>query len=60
VKLDGTAAVTVSENATAAAPRTLIYTSMFNGGTHHLLLDNQATAGHPRIDIDAFVVLAPA
>ena len=60
VKLDGGTAVTVSEHAATAAPRTLIYTSMFNGGTHHLVIDNQATAGHPRIDIDAFVVLAPA
>ena len=58
VKLGTGAASTVNTNGTST-PRDLIYVGNGNGtSSQHLVVTNQATSGTPRIDVDAFVVLA--
>jgi hypothetical protein len=61
VKLDNTAAVTINTHGTPPmVPRVMLYAHSMGAGSHTLLITNKATAGHPRIDVDAFAVLAPA
>jgi hypothetical protein len=57
-KLDGTSA-NVNDNAATAVKRDLVYIATTSGGSgsHTLVITNLGTAGTPRIDLDAFVVL---
>ena len=59
VKLDSGTAVTINTN--TASPKTAeivdVVTAAANG-SHKLVVNVLGTAGHPRIDVDAFVVLS--
>jgi hypothetical protein len=57
-KLDGQPAVATNTNG-SYLPRLIVRAAPTVGtGTHHLVLTNQATSGHPRIDVDAFLVIS--
>jgi hypothetical protein len=59
VKLDSGTAATISTN--ASSPKTAqivdVVTASSNG-SHHLVVSVLGTSGHPRVDVDAFVVLS--
>jgi hypothetical protein len=55
--VDGGAATTVSTNGPSLHPATIVYTKAVAAGAHSLLLQVLGTAGHPRVDIDAFLVI---
>jgi hypothetical protein len=57
VSLDGGAATTVSTNGTTTQPRTVVYIKTMTSGAHTLLVKVLGTAGHPRVDVDAFLVI---
>ena len=56
VSIGGTAA-TVSTNGTTTKPAMVVYTKKVTAGTHSLALNVLGTAGHPRVDVDAFLVI---
>jgi hypothetical protein len=58
VYLDGTQQTTISNyNATATYNAIVVWSRSFTAsGTHTLKIVNIATSGHPRLDVDAFVV----
>jgi hypothetical protein len=58
VKLDSGAATTISTH--ASSPKTAQIVDVVSGpsGSHKLVVKVLGTSGHPRVDIDAFVVLA--
>jgi kumamolisin len=58
VKLDAQAAKTVNTNGTATKPAEIVDVIKGTSGAHTLLITVIGTAGHPRIDIDAFIVLS--
>jgi kumamolisin len=60
VSLDGGSPTTVNAYSSTNQPRTLLYTNTEAGGTHTLVVTNQATSGHPRTDVDAFLVIKAA
>ncbi|MBO0863802.1 MAG: hypothetical protein J2P16_01870 [Mycobacterium sp.] len=60
VKLDGAAPVNVSAHGTSLIPRDLLYVHGTAAGSHTLVINNSATPGHPRIDVDAFAVMSSA
>jgi hypothetical protein len=57
IRLDGVRMAIVSANSDVKVNRTVVRSKAVSPGTHTLRLVNQATAGHPRIDVDAFVLL---
>jgi pimeloyl-ACP methyl ester carboxylesterase len=58
VYLDGRYVTTVDLRASAAAWRRVVYTRTWpTSGTHTIRVVCLATAGHPRVNVDAFVVL---
>jgi hypothetical protein len=57
VSVDGAAPATVSTNGTSLKTRTVVYTKSVASGSHSLLLTVAGTAGHPRVDVDAFFVI---
>ncbi len=58
VYLDGVEAGTVSAHATAFAPRRVLFTHAFEtDGEHSIQIVVAGTAGHPRVDVDAFLTL---
>jgi len=58
VYLDGTYRTTINLYAAAAAPMSIVYAFHWSGnGTHTIRIVNLGTAGHSRVDIDAFVRL---
>jgi hypothetical protein len=57
VSLDGGTATTVSTNGTTTKPAMVVFTKIVPAGTHSLLLKVLGTAGHPRVDVDAFLVI---
>jgi beta-N-acetylhexosaminidase len=58
VYLDGTYRTTINLYAAAAAPLSIVYAFHWSGnGTHTIRIVNLGTAGHSRVDIDAFVRL---
>ncbi len=60
VSVDGGPAVSVSlYQATSVARRMVLVRSWPAMGTHTVTITVAGTPGHPRVDIDAFVVLAP-
>jgi hypothetical protein len=56
-KLDAGTATTVNTTGTTLKTRMVVYTKTIAAGTHSLLLKVLGTAGHPRVDIDAFLVI---
>jgi len=59
VSLDGGATTGVNTHASSATPRIVVYTATTSNGSHTLQVTNVGTAGSPRIDVDAFLVLKP-
>ena len=57
IRLDGIRMATVSTHSDTKINRTVVWRTAVSPGTHTLRLINQATPGHPRIDVDAFVLL---
>ncbi len=57
VSIDGGTAKTVNTNGTSLHPAAIVYTRTVASGTHSLALTVLGTAGHPRVDIDAFLVI---
>ena len=58
VYVDGVYRGAVSLNASSTAWRQVVYVRGFSSsGTHTIKLVCAGTAGHPKIDLDAFVVL---
>ena len=58
VYIDGVLKATVSANAATTAFRTVIYQYTWpSAGTHSMKIYVLGTAGHPRVDVDAFLVL---
>jgi hypothetical protein len=57
VYVDGVYVTTISQWASDLRPRRILFSRTFaSGGTHTLKLVNKATDGHPRAEIDAFIV----
>ena len=58
VKLDSGAAQTINTN--ASSPKTAEIVDVVTGsqGAHKVVVNALGTAGHPRIDVDAFIVLS--
>jgi len=58
IYLDGAYIKTISLNASTSQPRKLVFAKRWSrNGTHTLKIVNLASAGHPRVDVDAFVRL---
>ena len=57
VSIDGGAAATVSTHGATTKPAMVVYTKTIAAGTHSLVLKVLGTAGHPRVDVDAFLVI---
>lgn len=56
VLIDGTPVATVNSNAATTRNRVVLWQRWMPAGVHKIKVVNQATPGHPRIDIDAFLV----
>jgi hypothetical protein len=54
---DGGAATTVNTHGTATKPAVVVYTATKTAGTHSLVVNVLGTAGHARVDADAFLVI---
>jgi hypothetical protein len=60
VSIDGGTATTVDLHRTSAIARQMVLTKTWpTAGTHTIEIRALGTSGHPRVDIDAFVVLTP-
>ena len=57
VSIDGAAAATVSTNGASLHTASIVYTKSVAAGTHSLLLKVLGTSGHPRVDVDTFLVI---
>jgi hypothetical protein len=57
VRLDAGTAATVSTNGTALKTAMIVYAKSVAAGTHSLLLNVLGTAGHPRVDVDGFLII---
>jgi hypothetical protein len=57
VSLDGGAATTVNTHGTATKPAMVVYTATKALGSHTLVVNVLGTAGHARVDVDAFLVI---
>jgi hypothetical protein len=58
VYVDGVYRGTINLNAATAVPRSVVYAMHWTAnGTHTIRIVNLGTAGHARVDIDAFVRL---
>jgi hypothetical protein len=59
VKLDSGTAATISTNTSSPETAEIVdVVTAAAGGSHKLVLTVLGTSGHPRVDVDAFVVLA--
>jgi kumamolisin len=58
VSIDGKTAKTVSTNKPATKPAEIVDVATGKSGTHKLVVKVLGTSGHPRVDVDAFVVLS--
>lgn len=56
-KLDSGTATTVSTNGATLKPATVVYVKTMTAGSHSLLVKVLGTSGHPRVDVDAFLVI---
>jgi hypothetical protein len=58
-QIDATAAVNVNTNNASTSAATIVFGKVFSASAKHTLtVKNLGTAGHPRIDVDAFVFLS--
>ena len=57
VSIDGGAAATVSTHGTTTKPAMVVFTKTLTAGSHSLVLKVLGTTGHPRVDVDAFLVI---
>jgi hypothetical protein len=57
VRVDAGTAKTVSTNGTSLKTAMIVYTGTATAGAHSLLLKLLGTAGHPRVDVDVFLVI---
>jgi hypothetical protein len=55
--LDGGTATTVNTHGTPTKPAMVVYTATKAAGTHSLVVNVLGTAGHARVDVDAFLVI---
>jgi hypothetical protein len=55
--LDGHAATTVNTHGSTTKPAMILYTATTTAGTHTLVVKVLGTAGHARVDLDAFLVI---
>lgn len=58
VKLDSGTAQTISTHTSSVNPAEIVDLVTAANGTHTLVLKVLGTSGHPRVDVDAFVVLS--
>jgi hypothetical protein len=58
VSLDGGAPVIVNTNAGTTRTRQAVFVASAASAAHTLVVTNKATSGHPRIDVDAFIVIS--
>jgi VCBS repeat-containing protein len=56
VLVDGVLVTTVSLYATKLTPQQVVFSRALTAGLHTIKVINLATAGHPRVDVDVFVV----
>jgi hypothetical protein len=56
ISVDGVSRGTVDTHAGASAARVVVFSAPVSAGRHTVSVMNQASAGHPRIDVDAFLV----
>jgi hypothetical protein len=60
VYVDGVAAGTVNTYSTSTAARVMVFSRTWSGSaTHTIEFRAVGTSGHPRVDLDSFVVLTP-
>ncbi|MEA2609432.1 MAG: hypothetical protein QOJ75_1675, partial [Chloroflexota bacterium] len=60
VSIDGTLAGTVNTYRAASAARLMVFARTWSTSARHVIeIRATGTAGHPRVDLDAFVVLTP-
>ena len=57
VKLDSGTATTVSTHASTTKAAEIVDVVGSAGGNHKLVVKVLGTAGHPRVDVDAFIIL---
>jgi hypothetical protein len=58
VSIDGTAAGSLTEYAASGRSRQVVYTrTLATAGPHTIQIRVAGTRGHPRVDLDAFVVV---
>jgi hypothetical protein len=57
-RLDSGTAPTVDTNGTTLQPAMVVYTKAVTAGAHTLLLRVLGAIGHPRVDVDAFLVIS--
>lgn len=61
VRINGGSPTTVNANQANNKPRTTLFVNNDSvSNAHTLVVDNSATSGHPRIDVDAFAVMSNA
>jgi len=58
VSIDSGTGTTVSTNAASTTPAYIVYFKATTTGPHTITVKNLATAGHARVDIDAFIWLS--
>ncbi len=60
IQIDGKAAATVDNRASRTVVRRVAYVKLFTGtGRHEITVKSLGTAGRPRVDMDALVVVIP-
>ena len=60
VLIDGKAAATVDDKASATAVRRIVYVKLFTGtARHEIEIKSLGTTGRPRVDLDAILVIVP-
>ena len=57
VSIDGGAATIISTHGTSLKTAMVVFTKTVTAGAHSLLLKVLGTSGHPRVDVDAFLVI---
>jgi Pro-kumamolisin, activation domain len=58
VKIGTAAATTVNTNATTTSTANLAYVETLAAGAHTLTITTSGSAGHPQVDVDAFVFIS--
>ena len=56
VYVDGVHRATVDTYAASVADRSIVWTGRMQAGKHTVTVENLATAGRPRVDVDAFIL----